>query len=530
MSMPLSKAELRRRLRAKRDSLSKEEREALDRRICAHILASSVYRRADTLLLYAPHGSEINLLALVRAAERDGKRVAFPKCDTEHETMEFYYLEKGRALIPGAYGIPEPPADARLCHPDEHTLCILPALAVDLSGNRLGYGKGYYDKYLEHFTGITMVALYAGFLQQGLPAEKHDRPVQYLCTEDRIGRLRVPRALPHEESGDEEDTPSPKKTDFKGWLFAKNAEGKWAYPSSPLLILATYLLLLIARPLGRVLLQRENEELVVILLQLLLLLLPTLAFILLRSERSRKALRLHPFRPRHTWFCICTLVVMITGGLLFEILTGGVATRGTNFTLYDTFVARSNGRFGTTVYLLLAYCILPALSEELIFRALLVSDYEQHGFGLPVLLSGLFFALLHFDLRFFPAYLLIGCLLAGAMLVTGTFFVPLVLHVLYNVFCLYGQPYLTGFYNLAGSREIFIFLVGTIALLFAAFGAGEARKIFHVYARRGVTPPLREPLPLKELGRTLCSVLLTPAPLACLAVGGVASILYTIFG
>ena len=97
--------------------------------------------------------------------------------------MEFYTLLPESKLIQGAYNIPEPPADAPLCVPDEHTLCIVPGLSFDVYGNRIGYGKGYYDKYLENFPGVAMGVLYASTMLKRIPTDAHDRPVHCLITE-----------------------------------------------------------------------------------------------------------------------------------------------------------------------------------------------------------------------------------------------------------------------------------------------------------------------------------------------------------
>ena len=86
----------------------------------------------------------------------------------------------------GAYNIPEPPADAPLCVPDAHTLCILPGLSFDLEGNRLGYGKGYYDRYMVRFTGVSAGICYSNELKPFLYHGRYDRHVDVVVTDKRI--------------------------------------------------------------------------------------------------------------------------------------------------------------------------------------------------------------------------------------------------------------------------------------------------------------------------------------------------------
>lgn len=101
------------------------------------------------------------------------------------------------------------------------------------------------------------------------------------------------------------------------------------------------------------------------------------------------------------------------------------------------------------------------------------------------------------------------------MYATRSVLAPMLLHLIYNLFCLFGQPYLSAFYVNAGSGELFIFCLMVLLLLFSAFAAGEARKIFHRYARRDDSKLDRIP-PLKETARRTLLALATPATALCL--------------
>ncbi len=512
----LTKQELRAAVKAKRDAIPADEKKQADAAILARILASEEYRNASAILLYAPYGSEINLLPLVRAAREAGKPVAFPRCDTAQNTMQFYVLEPHARLQPGAYNIPEPPADAPLCPLDERTLCILPGLTFDASGGRLGYGKGYYDRFLATFKGVTVGALYERLLVKEVPTDAHDIPVQLLFTENRR-HVTNAAALPAVKPRQTEEAAAAKgERSFAATVFSRLRGVPWGPILPPLLVACTFVLLLLSRLVDAYLITRENEYLIVILLQPIIFLVPAVVYGKLRGDAFSSRIRISPIRRRHIWFLLCTAVVMITGALLLCILTGGIEGLTGNFTLYDTFVARINSASPMeTVYVILAYCLLPAFCEEVVFRSILCAEYEKFGVSVAIAASALFFAMLHGSLPLFPAYLFLGAVLAGAMYATRSFFAAFLLHLSYNLFCLFGQPYLSFFYVTTGNNEIFLFCLGTLFLLFSAFAVGEARKIYHRYALENADASYTVPLAAKAFPRALGKALLSPAAFLC---------------
>ena len=539
-----AKQEFRNALKGRRDAIPQEQRREWDVAIIKRIAASESFKNAQEILLYAPIGSEIDLFPLARAAQMQGKRIAFPRCDTDTTTLRFYYLESGVRLVRGAYGIPEPPDGAPLCQPTEHSLCILPALTFDLSGARLGYGKGYYDRFLATFPGAAVGAVYSSLLVRRVPTEPHDLPVSLIFTEIGVRRCKkeasAGQAAPKTDplTAEADTRPNEKRSGVfpSFWKHAgkrsdtqkrsrmpierrsapdsdepPGAEQAHALHAPPILVASTFVLLLLSRLIDTRLTTRNNEFLVVILLQLMIFALPAAVYAKLRGTHFSSRIRLSAPRLDQLWFSLCMLIVMITGALLCEILTGGIASLTGNFRLYDTFVARLNGGALETAYVVLAYCLLPAFCEELIFRAFLCAEYERFGVAVSITVSAVFFAMLHFSFALSPAYLLVGALLACAMYTTRSFFTAFLLHALFNLFCLFGQPYLSSFYVHAGSNDIFIFCVATLFLLFSAFAAGEARKQYHVYARKNADASYTAYLPMRELPRQLWHAVRSPA-------------------
>ena len=531
----MDKMTLRGVLLQKRAEFSREERREMDRDIAAGMIDSPLFKNASMLLIYAPLENEINLLPLAHVARKRGIPVAFPRCDKETNTMQFYILPEGQKLTPGAYGIPEPPEDTPVCVPDKRALCVVPALSYDLSGNRIGYGKGYYDRYLATFPGVTVGATYAAMLLKSVPTEAHDLPVDWLFTErgafhcQEIAAAENTPVVKKEEPAKKDKPTSKWQQIYDRVMNGANRlgggkEGNLKPLHAPLLlVLCNFILLLVSRLVNAQLLDRDNEFVGIILMQVLIFIIPAILYCKLRGESFAERIRLRPPRLSHIPFLLCLLVVMISGSLLTSILTGGIRSLEGNFTLYNAFVART-GTPAEAAYAILAYALLPAVGEELTYRSILCSEYEGRGVGVSIAASALWFSMLHFSLEHFLTYLFLGVLLACAMYTTRSFLAPILLHICYNVFCLFGQPYLSAFYVNAGSNEIFIFCVVVLFLLFAAFAAGEARKIYHIHAKKNVPSNYTQALPWRRLPATLLETLLSPVAAVCLVVWLITSI------
>lgn len=182
----LEKKELRRHLRALRRSLSVEDRHAWDRALCERMITLPCYEKAKTILAYSPIADEPNLLPVVTHALAFGKTVAFPVCAPETCTMAFRAVHSLDELAVGAYGICEPTEICTTVTDFHDALCLVPALAFDRRGFRIGYGKGYYDRFLATHTVDTLGATYSALIVDSLPCEPTDRAVSTLLTERGI--------------------------------------------------------------------------------------------------------------------------------------------------------------------------------------------------------------------------------------------------------------------------------------------------------------------------------------------------------
>lgn len=181
MTVAEEKKQLRRECLAKRLSLTATEKRAADAALCEKIAVTDAFLGADLVLLFCPMRGEPDLLPLARAAAARGARIAFPRC--EGGVMTFYEVANEGDFAPDQFGIPSPKATLPVARTSEKTLCILPGLAAGRDGTRLGYGGGFYDKFLATFPGITLFPIYNCLLFDTLPHEATDRPVDILITE-----------------------------------------------------------------------------------------------------------------------------------------------------------------------------------------------------------------------------------------------------------------------------------------------------------------------------------------------------------
>ena len=181
--------EEKKHLRKKYSALRKELKTGVkDDVITAKLLAAERVISADLILLYASFGSEINTWELAGQLIAMGKTVAFPKCG-ENGCMTFHIVDdlaKLRDGVSGKYGICEPDSDLTQPVVTENTVCVVPGLAFTNDGGRLGYGGGFYDRFLAGFPEVYRIALaYDGMLTDKLPLMPHDLKVDMIVTEER---------------------------------------------------------------------------------------------------------------------------------------------------------------------------------------------------------------------------------------------------------------------------------------------------------------------------------------------------------
>ncbi len=183
------KTNLRAKYRALRQNTAPEVREDWDNRIAERVYLLWQYERARQVLVYVSTPIEVDTHRIIRRALADGKRVAVPRCVPDTRLMEFYYIDSIEELSAGTFGVLEPTPDPdKLVTDLSEGICLIPAFCYDHAGFRLGYGKGYYDRFLPTFGGTRIGLCYSACVRYHLPHGRFDRPAQLLVTEKYIRR------------------------------------------------------------------------------------------------------------------------------------------------------------------------------------------------------------------------------------------------------------------------------------------------------------------------------------------------------
>ena len=170
----MNKTELRRIIREKKRAMTSAEIDAKSERLGELFRASDAYRNATSIYGYLPYNQEVRTTPMLRQAQLDGKRVAVPKCYGDE--MRFIWLDDLDRVEKGYANIPEPIDDGPIAD-DPTALVLMPGLAFDPEGHRIGYGGGFYDKFLAKEMHPTLALCYDFQMLEHLETEEFDIPV-----------------------------------------------------------------------------------------------------------------------------------------------------------------------------------------------------------------------------------------------------------------------------------------------------------------------------------------------------------------
>ncbi|MBR6408503.1 MAG: 5-formyltetrahydrofolate cyclo-ligase [Clostridia bacterium] len=178
------KNELRKEFREYRAGLGKEEKDALDYAIFRRVVSCREYKKAPLILSYMSMDIEVDTRRIIEYSMKLGKRVALPKCISGTRDMEFFIVSSLDDLESGAFGVLEPsPEKCPPCEVFDSSFCIVPGLGFDKNGFRIGFGKGYYDRFLSDYPGHIAGVCYSACVRNSLPHGRFDRRVNFLITE-----------------------------------------------------------------------------------------------------------------------------------------------------------------------------------------------------------------------------------------------------------------------------------------------------------------------------------------------------------
>jgi len=183
------KMEMRVAARQKREALSEKEVAARSERIKKRVLPDPDFQKAKAIALYASFRNEVNTMNLIKEALISGKKIGLPKTDTRTRSLTFYLIKDLADLSIGVYGIPEPNENCKLLPPSEIDLVVMPGIAFDETGCRIGFGGGYYDRFLRQVPkSVKKIALAYEFqvLKEKIPDLAKDAKIDKIITEERV--------------------------------------------------------------------------------------------------------------------------------------------------------------------------------------------------------------------------------------------------------------------------------------------------------------------------------------------------------
>lgn len=185
MTDTAAKDEIRNAVKAKRRQLTREQIDEASGRITEHIISLDCYKKADTVMTYLSAFKEPSTDGIISRLFFDNKRVVVPISNTDTFTITPSYLTSPDKLIKGAYGIKEP-EECIAADISGIDLALIPGIAFDINGARIGFGKGYYDRFLAAFKGIKAGICYDFQLLDYVPSSPHDVKMDIILTEKRI--------------------------------------------------------------------------------------------------------------------------------------------------------------------------------------------------------------------------------------------------------------------------------------------------------------------------------------------------------
>ena len=185
------KKEIRAQMRKIRREMPAEVVAEKNEMIFKRLISTQQYRRAKTVVLHVSKELEVDTRRLMEQAWQDGKRVAAPRCVEDTRLMNMHLISSMDDLQEGAFGILEPYDNLPILQDTRDAICIVPAFCNDYRGYRVGYGGGYYDRYLSSFSGVKIGVNYSDCVRPRLISGRYDVPVDLLVTDRYIRRCNL---------------------------------------------------------------------------------------------------------------------------------------------------------------------------------------------------------------------------------------------------------------------------------------------------------------------------------------------------
>ena len=194
MDISQEKKLLRKKFKEQRKNISLQDRTLANEKIFENLINLIEIENADYILTFISFGSEPDTLKFAEYVLANGKKLAAAKCTSEKGVMNFHLIKSLDDLEKGSYGIPEPKNDIPFLSDEEidknKVLCIVPGYSFSEKGYRLGYGGGYYDRFLSEHKNIKTVGIcFDEMISDEIPVEEYDVPVSLVVTDRKITEI-----------------------------------------------------------------------------------------------------------------------------------------------------------------------------------------------------------------------------------------------------------------------------------------------------------------------------------------------------
>ncbi|MDX5473967.1 MAG: 5-formyltetrahydrofolate cyclo-ligase [Bacillaceae bacterium] len=183
------KNELRKEMKVKLKDFTENKHTKLSTHIHTHLFQTKQWQEANTIGITVSRFPEVRTDEIIERAWSEGKKVVVPKCNPKSSTMDFYYIKSFQDLEIVYYGLREPIVNRTIYVPSsEIELIIVPGLIYDKKGYRIGFGGGYFDRYLQNFQGRKISLAFSTQVIEKVPRESFDIPVEAIITNEGVIR------------------------------------------------------------------------------------------------------------------------------------------------------------------------------------------------------------------------------------------------------------------------------------------------------------------------------------------------------
>ena len=295
---------------------------------------------------------------------------------------------------------------------------------------------------------------------------------------------------------------------------------------APLLCAAVYLLLLITRTVkfGGVESTATETYLSLVAIQLFVFMLPSVFYIRFRSLDMREDVRLRLPAPDKIMFCVLCALVLIVMSMLVSALGGAFGSSVYSRVSVSALAESTDGGAGL-VYYAVCFAVIPAVCEELLFRGIIMSEYQRSSIFTAVTANSLFFAMLHFDPANLPFYFLAGIVLSMCAYAANSIIASGCVHLMFNLFALFGGGIVENVVGSIGELTLIIIALFTLLLLFLTLTFGECQRIYASKAKRNKDSSYVVKYKKGTGAIRFFSAILSPMSLVCVVIFAVAALL-----